>query len=123
MRAIPGGPSKISGKWLNIWRIYCPGRRRQYEAVLFHVLVAAPGGEVLTYWESGHPDEYDIWELITRDARYRKAAELLEESVEVRVSHYIYETESPGRMHMRSRAILICWTPITSWPAAPALPV
>ena len=60
------------------------------------VLVAAPGGEVLTYWESGHPDEYDIWELITRDARYRKAAELLEESVEVRVSHYIYETESPG---------------------------
>ena len=35
------------------------------------VLVAAPGGEVLTYWESGHPDEYDIWELITRDARYR----------------------------------------------------
>lgn len=28
--------------------------------------------------------------------RYRKAAELLEESVEVRVSHYIYETESPG---------------------------
>lgn len=27
---------------------------------------------------------------------YRKAAELLEESVEVRVSHYIYETESPG---------------------------
>ena len=44
------------------------------------VLVAAPGGEVLTYWESGHPDEYDIWELITRDARYRKAAELLEES-------------------------------------------
>ena len=60
------------------------------------VLVAAPGGEVLTYWESGHPDEYDIWELITRDARYRKAAELLEESVEVRVSHYNYETESPG---------------------------
>ena len=33
------------------------------------VLVAAPGGEVLPYWESGHPDEYDIWELITRDAR------------------------------------------------------
>ena len=51
------------------------------------VLVTAPGGEILTYWESGHPDEYDIWELITRDARYRKAAELLEESVEVRVSH------------------------------------
>ena len=33
------------------------------------VLVAAPGGEVLTYWESGHPDEYDIWELITRAGR------------------------------------------------------
>lgn len=30
------------------------------------------------------------------DGSYRKAAELLEESVEVRVSHYIYETESPG---------------------------
>ena len=52
------------------------------------VLVAAPGGEVLTYWESGHPDEYDIWELITRDARYRKAAELLEESVEVVIAGY-----------------------------------
>ena len=30
------------------------------------VLVAAPGGEILTYWESGHPDEYDIcWTPIT----------------------------------------------------------
>ena len=73
-----------------------PYNHSKYPLFFSTVLVAAPGGEILTYWESGHPDEYDIWELITRDARYRKAAELLEESVEVRVSHYIYETESPG---------------------------
>lgn len=60
------------------------------------ICVAAPSGEVLTYWESGHPDEYDIWDLLTRDTRYHEAAKLQGESLEVRVSHYIYETESPG---------------------------
>ena len=86
------------------------------------VLVAAPGGEVLTYWESGHPDEYDIWELITRDARYRKAAELLEESVEVRVSHYIYETESPGPDAHAEQSHFDLLDAITSWPAGTGAP-
>lgn len=58
---------------------------------------ALPNAEVLKRWESGHPDEHDVQELFTRDPRYHKAAELLAElEEEVTVSHYIYETESPG---------------------------
>ena len=61
------------------------------------IQVALPRAEVLTYWESGHPDEYDVQELFTRDLRYHKAAELLAEvEAEITVSHYIYETESSG---------------------------
>ena len=60
------------------------------------IRVALPNTEVLTYWESGHPDEYDVQELFARSARYHTVAELLTETAEVAVSHYIYETESPG---------------------------
>ena len=59
------------------------------------IRIALPNTEVLTYWESGHPDEYDVQELFARSARYHTVAELLTEA-EVAVSHYIYETESPG---------------------------
>ena len=30
------------------------------------IRVALPNTEVLTYWESGHPDEYDVQELFAR---------------------------------------------------------
>ena len=60
------------------------------------IRIALPNTEVLTYWESGHPDEYDVQELFARSARYHTVAELLTETAEVAVSHYIYETESPG---------------------------
>ena len=60
------------------------------------IRVALPNTEVLTSWESGHPDEYDVQELFARSARYHTVAELLTETAEVAVSHYIYETESPG---------------------------
>lgn len=35
------------------------------------IRVALPNTEVLTYWESGHPDEYDVQELFARSARYK----------------------------------------------------
>lgn len=55
-----------------------------------------PHAEVLTCWESGHPDEYDVQELVARSPRYRTVAALLTETAEAAVSHYIYETDSPG---------------------------
>ena len=43
------------------------------------IRIALPNTEVLTYWESGHPDEYDVQELFARSARYHTVAELLAE--------------------------------------------
>ena len=43
------------------------------------IRIALPNTEVLTYWESGHPDEYDVQELFARSARYHTVAELLTE--------------------------------------------
>ena len=83
------------------------------------VLVAAPGGEVLTYWESGHPDEYDIWELMRAIVKRRSCWKNRWRSGSPTIS---MKRRVPGRMHMRSRAILICWTPITSWPAGTGAP-
>lgn len=38
------------------------------------IRIALPNTEVLTYWESGHPDEYDVQELFARSARYHTIA-------------------------------------------------
>ena len=38
------------------------------------IRIALPNTEVLTYWESGHPDEYDVQELFARSARYHTVA-------------------------------------------------
>lgn len=81
------------------------------------IRIALPNTEVLTYWESGHPDEYDVQELFARSARYHTVAELLTETAEVAFPTISMKRRAPGRMRWRSRATSICWTPITSWPA------
>ena len=62
------------------------------------IRIALPNTEVLTYWESGHPDEYDVQELFARSARYHTVAELLTETAGPRAHTHMDRRE----LHMET---------------------
>ena len=52
-----------------------------------------PDGQILSLWEGGHPDEFDIRELLRYEKRYAPLRDAAASGAAIHVRHYRFRTK------------------------------
>lgn len=64
-------------------------------------------GKPLKLWESGHPDEYDLRELLQYEARYAAVKEAVQNGSVLHVRHYRFQVSGAEWLAERDHFALI----------------
>lgn len=64
-------------------------------------------GKPLKLWESGHPDEYDLRELLQYEARYAAVKEVVQNGSVLHVRHYRFQVNGAEWLAERDHFALI----------------
>lgn len=64
-------------------------------------------GKPLKLWESGHPDEYDLRELLQYEARYAAVKEAVQNGSVLHVRHYRFQVNGAEWLAERDHFALI----------------
>lgn len=71
------------------------------------ITVSNVDGKQLMLWESGHPDEYDLRELLQYEARYAAVKEAAQNGAVLRVRYYCFQVSGAEWLAERNHFALI----------------